>query len=87
MLQHPEIKQQRFHLLNKKIMKSKYTILIILMLSVLYSCTDDTIPSAAKNEGSPVMLNLNLAYPESKSLDIETRASLSTSVYDFYKFS
>lgn len=67
-------------------MKSKYTILIILMLSVLYSCTDDTIPSAAKNEGSPVMLNLNLAYPESKSLDIETRASLSTSVYDFYLF-
>lgn len=56
------------------------------MLSVLYSCTDDTIPSVAKNEGSPVMLNLNLAYPESKSLDIETRASLSTKVYDFYLF-
>ena len=67
-------------------MKTKYTIFIVLMLSVLYSCTDDNIPSTSIDEGSPVVLNLNLAYPESKSLDIATRASLSTNVYDFYLF-
>lgn len=75
-----------FQHLNRKIMKTKYTIFIVLMLSVLYSCTDNNIPSTSIDEGSPVVLNLNLAYPESKSLDIETRASLSTSVYDFYLF-
>lgn len=68
-------------------MKTIYRLFILLFLSAFYACTDETIPSVNHTEeGEPVTLSMNLSFPESENLNIETRAELSTKVSDFYLF-
>lgn len=68
-------------------MKAIYRTFILLFLSVCYACTDENIPTVNHpEEGKPVTLSMNLSFPETKDLKVETRTALSTKVSDFYLF-
>ncbi len=68
-------------------MQFKYVVLLILLVSGMISCADDSLVPDAQVGGREVIISMELSVPERDSVNISTRAiDLTAQVSDFYLF-
>ena len=72
---------------NNLYMQFKYVVLLILLVSGMISCADDSLVPDAQVGGREVIISMELSVPERDSVNISTRAiDLTAQVSDFYLF-
>lgn len=59
---------------NNLYMQFKYVVLLILLVSGMISCADDSLVPDAQVGGREVIISMELSVPERDSVNISTRA-------------